>query len=220
VSIKSAFKRSSCSPNPSKKPALQRFLDSMKIGYYEWHDGIGYDLDALNEMSPDELKQVEELMISQRDRDWREVETLAALNTPSTIQALKDDLESNNFDVRLFAVKYLKEMGIEDHIEEIVVKTLPLTKIGDGMSYALRLAETYPTESIRRTVLRCALVGNDDIRIHCAAMALFLYGKTSSSFDVNQKIVFEFRVPDRNARMVPFTELCRMVGVDPLEILS
>ncbi len=219
MSAPHSFQRSSYIPNPSRKSALLRFLDSMKIGYFEWHDGIGYDLDALNEMTREELKQVEELMISQRDRDWREVETLAALNTPFTIQALKDDLESNNFDVRLFAVKYLKEMGIEDHIEDVVVKTLPLTKIGDGLTYALSLAETYPTERIRKTVLRCALIGNDDIRIHCAAMTLFLYGRASTNFDSNQKIVFEFREPDLAKRMVPFTELCRQIGVDPLEVI-
>ena len=88
-----AFKRSSYFPDPSKKPAFQRFLDSMKIGYIEWHDGIGYDLDALNEMTPDELRQVEELVIRRKDSDWRDVETLAALNTPFTIQALKDCLQ-------------------------------------------------------------------------------------------------------------------------------
>lgn len=214
------FRRSSFLPDPSKKPAMQRFMDSMKIGYYEWHDGIGYDLDALKEMSQDELEQVEELMISQRERDWREVETLAALNTPFTIQALKDDLESTNFDVRLFAVKYLKEMNIADHIEEILVKTLPLTKIGDGMSYALSLAKTYPTERIRQTVLRCALTGNEDIRVHCASMALFLYGKISKEFDSDHKIIFEFHEPDQAKRMVSFTELCRQVGVDPVDLLS
>jgi hypothetical protein len=200
--------------------ALQRFLDSMKIGYNEWHDGIGYDLNALKKMSPEELKQVEELILTRKDSDWRDVEALAALNTPSTIQALKDCLQSNNFDARLFATKYLKEMGIEDHVEEIVINTLPETKIGVGMTYALTLAETYPTERIRQTVLRCALVGNDDIRIHCAAMALHLYGKAHSNFDSKQKIIFEFRNPDLTTRMKSFRRLCSLVGVKPDDVLK
>jgi hypothetical protein len=214
------FKRSSFTPDPSQKPALQRFLDSMKIGYNEWHDGIGYDLNALKKMSPEELKQVEELILSRKDSDWRDVEALAALRTPSTIQALKDCLQSKNIDVRLFATKYLKEMGIEDHVEEIVVNTLPVTKIGDGMTYALTLAETYPTERIRQTVLRCAAVGNDDIRIHCAAMALHLYGKAHTNFDSKQKIIFEFKNQDLATRMDSFRHLCSLVGVEPDDILK
>jgi hypothetical protein len=209
------IRRSCYSPDPSNKPALPRFLDSMKIGYFQWHDGIGYDLDALNEMNQDEIRQVESLLIARKDSDWRDVEALAALNTPDTIQALKECLQSFNLDVRLFAARYLKEMNIADHIEEIVVKTLPETKIGDGMTFALNLAETYPTERIRRTVLCCALTGNDNIRVHCAAMALFLYGKASCNFDSSQKIVFEFHEKDYATRMNSFIRLCAMVGVDP-----
>ena len=32
----------------------QRFLDSLNIDYSKWHDGVGYDLDALRKLSPDE----------------------------------------------------------------------------------------------------------------------------------------------------------------------
>jgi hypothetical protein len=209
------FQRISGPPEPSSKPALERFLQSMKIGYIEWHDGIGYDLDALNEMTAKELKQVESLILARKGQDWRDVEALAELNTPFTIQALKECLKSNNFDVRLFAVKFLKEMNIVDKVEDIVVNTLPLTKIGDGLTFALSLAEKYPTERIRQTVLRCVLNGNDDIRIHCAAMTLYLYGKAKTNFDTSFKIVFEFRNPGRAQRLAPFVELCGLIGVDP-----
>jgi hypothetical protein len=219
MSSSHSFKRLSSNPEDKSGSALQRFLDSMKIGYIEWHDGIGYDLDALNELNHDELQQVEALIISRKDSDWRDVEALAALNTPFTIQALKECLDSPNNEARLFAVKFLKEMGIEDRIEEIVVKTLPQTKIGDGLTYALSLAETYPTERIRREVLRCAYVGKDDIHVHCAAMALYLYGKAASNFDTTNKIIFGFRETDPVIRMKLFEELCRQVGVDPVEIL-
>jgi hypothetical protein len=192
----------------------------MNIGFIEWHDGIGYDLDALNEMNGKELKQVESLILSSREKDWRDVEALAALNTPFTVQALKDCLNSNNFDVRLFAVRFLKEMNIEDHVEEIIVNTLPLTKIGDGLTFALSLAEKFPTERIRQTVLHCVLNGNDDIRVHCAAMTLYLYGKAKTNFDSSFKIVFEFRNPDRAQRLAPFIELCGLIGVDPDTVIN
>jgi hypothetical protein len=52
----------------------------MQIGYMEWHDGIGYDLEALRELSNDEIKQIETLLVARKDQDWRDVEALAALN--------------------------------------------------------------------------------------------------------------------------------------------
>jgi len=191
----------------------------MKIDYYKWHDGVGYDLDALIELNSSELTQVEDLLISRKDSDWRDVEALAALNTPFSIQALKECLTSPNLECRLFAVRFLKEMNIEDHIEEVVVTTLAQTAIGNGLTYALNLAKTYPTEKIRHEILRCALIGNDDIRVHCAAMALFLYGQAKTDFDSDQKIVFEFHEKDLPARTRIFERLCAMVGVNPINLL-
>jgi hypothetical protein len=214
-----SFNPAQQTPPLPTSPALERFLKSMQIGFIEWHDGIGYDLDALKELGPLELKWVESLLISQKDADWRDVDALAALKTGPAIEALKECLQSPNIDVKLFAVKHLREMNVVDRIEEIVVETLPDTKIGGGLTYALALAKQYPSERIRQKVLWCSLNGNNDIRVHCAAMALFLYGKTSSEFDMNYKIIFEFRTPDRSQRLAPYEKLCEWVGVDPESII-
>jgi hypothetical protein len=216
----SDFKRESSAPEPASGKAYDRFMESMKIDYYKWHDGVGYDLDALNELNSTELKQVEDLLISRKDSDWRDVEALAALSTPFSIQALRDCLASPNVECRLFAVRFLKELNIEDHIEEVLVRTLPETTIGNGLTYALYLAKTYPTEKIRRAVLRCALTGNDDIRVHCAAMALFLYGISRSDFDTEYKIIYEFHEKDLSVRQRIFARLCAMVGVNPADLLN
>lgn len=196
-------------------PAYEKFVQSMKIGYNEWHDGTGYDLKALRELSEDELKQAETLLISRKDKDWRDIEALAVLNTPRAVEALKECLQSPNIDVRLFAVRYLKEKNILDRVEEVLVNTLPSTKIGQGLTYALALAKDYPTEAIKQKLLWCSVHGNDDIRVHCAAMALFLYGKAASEFDVNQKIVFKFGVKDKAKRIEAFPELCQILGISP-----
>jgi hypothetical protein len=42
--------------NKPPSPTLDKFLQSMKIGYVEWHDGIGYDLEALGELRGEELR--------------------------------------------------------------------------------------------------------------------------------------------------------------------
>jgi hypothetical protein len=201
-------------PDPSS-PAMIRFIKSMKIGYIEWHDGISYDLEALKEYSTEELNYIEALLLSRKNEDWRDVEALAALNTPAAIQALKDCLESSNLDCRLFAVRYLKEMNILDRIDQVVVTALPLTKTGEGFSLALALAKDYPSEAIKDIVLWCCLNGNESIRVLCAAMVLYLYGITTDYYDTSHKIVFEFHEPDRSKRIEPFTRLCRMINIDP-----
>ncbi|HEX2980761.1 MAG TPA: DinB family protein [Anaerolineaceae bacterium] len=210
-----AFRQVSSPPVDTGGPALQRFLDSMKIGYIEWHDGIGYDLAALREMSAAERAQIEKTLIARKDQDWRDVEALAALNTPAAQAALVDCLKSANFDARLYAVKFLKELNVLDRVEDVVVETLPQTRIGEGMTYALSLAKDYPTERIKRTLLACCLDGHEEIRVHCAAMALYVYGKSSSPFDYNFQIIYDFHNPERAARQQTLAALCQMVGVDP-----
>jgi hypothetical protein len=56
-----------------KKSAVQRFLDSMVIDYEKWHDGIGYDLKAIDEMTETERREVARMLAS-REQGWREVE--------------------------------------------------------------------------------------------------------------------------------------------------
>lgn len=219
LSFHPLFQRVSSPPTPSQGSALERFHKSMRIGYLEWHDGIGYDLDALIQMNNEDLRTIEALLISRKDRDWRDVEGLAALGTTRSVAALHECLHSSNNDVKLFAVKFLREMEIADRVEEVVLETLPHTKIGEGMTFALDLAEKYPTERIKQKVLWCSLNGNDDIRIHCAAMALYLYGVSTSNFDSNYRVIFEFREPSRAKRLKSFFELCGYIGVDPEEFL-
>jgi hypothetical protein len=213
--LKNLFRKMSTKSTTSTSTALEKFIQSTQIGHKEWHDGIDYDLSMLNELNSEELKQVESLLISRKDQDIRDVKGLATIKTPAAIEALKECLHSKNIDVKLYAARYLKEMNIADRIEEVVIDTLPLTKIGQGMTYVLALAKEYPTELIKQKLLWCSLHGNDDIRLHCAAMTLFLYGKASSEFDKNQKIIYKFGIRDKAKRMEAFPELCQLIGVSP-----
>ena len=47
----------------------------MNIGYVEWHDGIGYDLDVLAQLSPDERIAAEDILVARCDRDWRALDS-------------------------------------------------------------------------------------------------------------------------------------------------
>jgi len=75
---------------------LQRFKKSMQINYEKWHDGIGYDLEALKLASPEEQNVIEQILINHNPRDWRDIEALAKLNTKRAIEAIKKAIKDPN----------------------------------------------------------------------------------------------------------------------------
>lgn len=213
--IKSSSKPSQPPRPKASSEAMDKFLKSMNISYEDWRNGSGYNLNVLKELSPEELREVEKFLIARKDDDFRDIEALAALGTPGAIQALKDCLKSPNYSNRFHAVKALKDAGIEDRVEEVILSTLHLTKISYGMVEGLRLAEKYPTEKVKHRLIWCTLHGNDDIRAHCAAMALYLYGKADSDFDNKQQIIFRVGAKNKDIGNKAFPEFCQILGVNP-----
>ena len=67
----------------------QRFLDSMKLDYDKWHDGVGYDLDALRKLSTDEKEKVEDILIERGVVGWRDIDALAEIGSERALSALK-----------------------------------------------------------------------------------------------------------------------------------
>lgn len=201
-------------------PAVEKFLKSMEMDYQKWHNGDSYDLNALKELNAEELTQVEAVLIPRKDKDWRDVEALAQIHTSTAREAVKACLQSPNLEVRIFAAKFLKEENIIDCVEEVIINTLPITKVGGGLVQTLRLAKENPTEAVKQKLIWCALHGNDTTRVHCAAMALFLYGKAETEFDNNQKIIFSFGVADKEKRKEAFPEFCQMIGVNPDDFMK
>lgn len=206
-------------PTSTKNEPMDKFLKSMNISYEAWRNGDSYDLNALKALSPAEIQEVEKILISRKDEDFRDIEALAALGTPAAIQALKDCLNSPNLSNRFHAVKCLKDAGIEDRVEETILNTLHLTRIGYGMVEGLRLAKEYPTEPVKRRLIWCTLHGTDDIRAHCAAMALYLHGKASSEFDNKQQIIFRVGAKNKELGNKVFPEFCELLGVNPKEFI-
>ena len=217
--FKSLFgkKSSETSKTPStgsQSEGIEKFLKSMNLSYEDWRNGQSYDLNVLKNLSPAEIQEAERILISRKDEDFRDVEALAALGTPATIQALRDCLQSRNLSNRFHAAKYLKETG-EDHVEEVIFSTLHITQIGNGMVEGLRLAKENPSDKIKHRVVWCTFHGNDGIRTHCAAMALYLYGKADSDFDNKQQIIFRVGAKNKEMGNKVFPEFCELLGVNP-----
>ncbi len=196
----------------------QRFIESMKIDYMKWHEGIGYDLEALRQLPPVEQAKAEKMLLSHGVGDWRDVEALDVLGTKDAITALKKALKSKRFEVRISAAEHLakSEHITPAEVERVLVETIPEVTILNGLSFTFRLAEQYPTEAVRRAVLKNAMHGADDARVLSAALAEFLFGAARSSFDMHRRELYlRFNEKNPAVRREAYLELCRNVGIDP-----
>jgi hypothetical protein len=202
-------------------PLLSKFLGSMQVTYEMWHDGIGYDLDALDALSESEKQQVEELLLERKANDWRDIEALDRLGTPRALERLKERaFDSKDIIARIMAAERLRNRGILDHaaVEAILLKALDETTLVNGMTDVLALAKQHHSSAVKKKILSKALHGNEDIRVHAAALAHHLFGKTKSDFDWDHRPLYlKFNARKRSERRRAFEELCALCGVDAAE---
>jgi hypothetical protein len=204
------------SENPT--PAYQAFVTSMEVGYEKWHDGVGYDLVALRNVTDAERDGLVPVLGQHllSNPDWRDVEALAAIGTPAAIQALRGATEFVDPRTRMYLEEQLMKVGEPANLEDAIINALRQTTIGAGFSQALDMAEWNPGPRIQDTLLDLALNGDDEKRIQCAALALYLGGKADAAFDWSHRPFFlRFSDPDRNVQIEAYKELCKRLGVEP-----
>jgi hypothetical protein len=208
-------------PPPPARPtaAYTKFKDSTNITYERWHDGIGYDLDALARPSEPERAAVADDLIrrlEQGEGDWRDVEALAALNPPRARAALEKGLPRARLELRLHIARALEGLGVPVEIDRIIADILRRGTYEDGLSLALDLAPHHATPHLRAVLLACARDGHRDVRGHAAALTLYLAGHADSPFDWRHRPFFlQFGADDRATRERAYAELCRRIGHPP-----
>ncbi len=187
----------------------------MKIGYMEWHDGIPYDLEALASVSPEELAELEALLVRRKDADWRDAEALAKINSPPALRALQASLKGPNREVRIRAAELLHGIGRLDSIDEVIVEGLRFGELGEGLAQAERLAAAHPSAAVIEALLQGALCSSDGRAVRFAGILFFLHGKASEPFDWSQRSLFlRFRTSDRRERREAFDEMCQLIGAN------
>jgi hypothetical protein len=204
-------------PVPPPQPGpLERFRKSMIIDYEKWHDGIGYDLEALAEASPAERQAIEATLLSRGVKDWRDVEALAALATATAQEILRGALHHPEAEIRAAVLRYAPSLVSEQQREQTLLQGLREARFGSGMSSTLSLVAEFHPPSVRKAVLEGALLREGTVAVHLAAMAAFLYGKAQSPFDwENRPLYLRFREEDPIFRRSAFVDLCIWLGVEP-----
>lgn len=172
--------------------AYQRFLDSMILNFERWHDGIGYDLEILKQLGPGERASIEELLIEnlKHKGDWRDVEALAALNTPKAREAVDQARFHNKTKVRNYALRNIIRNQDPENTSKELIAELEEQLIQAVMQGDYEIAEYMPTMRVKKALLDSILEIVSEKRVSAAAFLLYLCGQTSEPFDWDQRPFF------------------------------
>jgi hypothetical protein len=205
---------------PKESPVMRRFLDSMIIDYEKWHDGIGYDLESLQQMSKAELESIELILIGHQPRDWRDIEALAQIDSPRARQAVERALKSTDPKVRLEATRHAADKVNPKERERLMIEAIEKLDLYDGLSDVIdEVPEFHPPGAIE-ALFRGALNRDGEAAVHFAALLMYLHGKAKEPFDWEHRPFFlRFNTSDRSERETAFRELCAITGVDPAKYL-
>jgi hypothetical protein len=193
----------------------------MNIDYEKWHDGIGYDIDAIREATPSERAEIETIMVARTVKDWRDLEALEALSSPKATAVIRETLKSSHPELRLRAARYLAhEPEGEATRETAIIHAIDNADVFNGLTQALDAAAAHPSQAVKDALFRACLNGTSVTAVHVAALLFYLYGKAKEPFDMSQRPFFlKFSTEEKADRVVPFKELCATLRVDPAKYL-
>jgi len=191
----------------------ERFRRSMDIGYEEWHDGIGYDLDALAEANPEDRAAIEALLVPRAGNDWRDVEALAAIGSPAADRALLEAFRTAGPDIRVAILRDARHVVPADRLVPEVVRLVDECDLGSGMTHVLTLVEDVHPPEVVDALLRGTLDQERSVPVHYAAMLLYLHGQSSEPFDWEVRpFVLQFTGTGPEERLLAYRELCHRIG--------
>ena len=192
--------------------AFDRFVRSMAVDFEKWHDGTGYDLAALAEAGPGDRARIESLLLARGVRDWRDVEALAALNSPGARQALVKALQHGNAEIQAAVLRSAPDLASQEERIAALVSALGSAEVFGGLTQALLEVEEFHPPEIVDALFRGVLERDGAVAGEFAAMLLYLHGQADSAYDLAQR-PFLLRFQEEE-RVQLFVELCGRVGVD------
>ena len=193
----------------TQTPALDRFVRSLFIDYEKWHDGVGFDLDALREVTPTERVVAESRLDA--THDWRDVDALAVLaelGSASAERSLRDALKSGSQEIRLAIMKHAPHLVDDAARTEMLVNALEVATPFDAFTDTLEQVERFHPPPVVDALWRGVDTRQGDVAVHYAAMLAFIHGKADSAFDWSMRPLFlKFNTASSAERRAAITEL-------------
>jgi len=208
-----SFDRRSDRSSPDES-AVVRFERSLLIGYEQWHDGVGYDVEALREMSGDERRGIETRLTP--PDGWRDVEALAViakLGSDSARAELRRVATAGSSETRLAVLRYAPELVDDTARATALVAALDSATQFDSFTTTLEQVAAFHPQPVIDALWRGLETRQGDVAMHYAGMIAFLAGKADSSFDwLLRPLLTEFKTEDAVARRAAIQKLRTRVG--------
>jgi hypothetical protein len=208
-------KRRTAAPVPKHSKAYEKFLASVVPIWEQWQENQTYDVAAIAKMTAEERNQVVTFLTG-RDATWREVEALAAIDTPEARAAVDEASKHHlSIDTRLAAGEAMHRQGRLPDLDSFLAKQIrQLYQPANGLRCALRLAERHPSETVKQALL-WASTNQTDCASECARLLLTLTGAAKEPFDAAVEQMLE-KLGLHNSyfdRKAAFDEICRRVAM-------
>jgi hypothetical protein len=194
--------------------AVKRFLDSMIMDFDMWHDGTGYDLSAIDDMTADERKSLV-ISLKAQTQTWRELEALAALDMEEVdvlVQETATTSESTNNRITAAAALHDRGKMKPEEFEELLCKEIrKLDGRNDGYIKVLLEAEANPSEKVKQALLWSSW-NSTEASMSCAARLLYLCGKAEDQLAWSHR-EWLFDIQPNNSyftRKKAFDKLCAL----------
>jgi len=188
----------------------------MDIDYEKWHDGVGYDLEALREATPSEREAIEDMLITRSSLGWRDIETLAEINTNRSRAAIKSAASKAGVETKIAAVRYAQELFSDGERISIIVDALRTAKLYGGLSQALDIVAGFHPPEVVSELLRGVMQREGDVAVLYAAMLLYIYNKSKEPFDWKERpFLLRFNTEDAHDRREAYIELCGKLNTQP-----
>ncbi|MDB5325827.1 MAG: hypothetical protein JWM57_1396 [Phycisphaerales bacterium] len=198
--------------------AVKRFYDSMPMNFDRWHDGTGFDLDALRDMTPEELAAVRVTLKSGR-RTWRELEALAAIDSLTGTDEVRHALDKDDSpENQIKAANLLFESDKLDQADYEARLCQSIRRLGTHDAITTRVllyAQGLPTDAVKQALL-WASWNRTDAAFHSAALLIYLCGKSEDQLSFEHRpLLFDLQPSNSSlTRQAAFEKLCRLTGLE------
>ena len=198
----------------ANETAIDRFRKSMHVTYEMWHDGIGYDLDPLEEATADERFAIEAQLVGRGISDWRDVEALVAIGTDRALDVVRSAGIGGPTEIRLAVARIAPASVSHDERAETLVHALETATFTDGLSGAIDQAAEFHPPAVIDALLRGARSRDGQAAVHFAALLLFIHGIADEPFAWSERPFFLRFHSTGQERWKVFQELCDKIGID------
>ncbi len=194
--------------------AIARFERSLLIDYEQWHDGVGYDVAVLRELSDHERRGIEARLTP--PDGWRDIEALAvlaSLGSDSARAELRRVGTSGSSETRLAVMRYAPQLVDDTARAAALVEALDSATAFDSFTTTLEQVAAFHPRPVIEALWRGLETRQGDVASHYAGMLAFLHGKAESSFDwALRPLLLEFKTENSAARRAAVQKLRTLVG--------